>query len=268
VSLRNGKKYKKCHLAETEEGPWPPLDLNAASVENIPEASRLLKCAAPVIITNPEAPDYPGVNGTCFAIRRGHRIVFLTAGHVVRKATNANVEVATGFGAERSLCRIAKAVYPEPVAEEVVDACDLAVLVPVAEPVLDEDDVVALVADEVADMTRAPQHALFAYAGYPREGERNSVDYDNRTIHFELFHGFGTYSGPARSMTGCHTLKLIGAPANGLQGVSGSPVIRVVFDREHGTKVGLASLAIREGSSLLHFVDVAHLIALLVIVGY
>jgi hypothetical protein len=230
------------------------------SVSDIPEADRFLKCALPVLITSPAAPEYPGVNGTCFMFRWRNRVAFLTAAHVIKEPTEAILEIPLGFGADRTTCKISRVLSPILAGTAGEDACDLAIMIPVEEPRIVEGQSFALDISEVADMRVVRPHALFAYAGYPLgRPDRNAVDYDIQRIDFEIFHGLGTYVGASPSMAGCHTLKIETEPPGGPNGLSGSPVLRVVHSRGTDWRAGLAGLVIRGGRGLLQFIDAAHI---------
>jgi hypothetical protein len=72
-----------------------------------PELERATRCALPIIFTLLDHPEYPGIQGTCTALRLGGETIFVTAAHVVAGGnTRTTVEVGLGFGGEGQLARV------------------------------------------------------------------------------------------------------------------------------------------------------------------
>jgi len=53
------------------------------SVKDMPDVDRKAKCALPIILSAVEHPEYPGIHGTCIAVRHGRHVAFITAAHVL-----------------------------------------------------------------------------------------------------------------------------------------------------------------------------------------
>jgi hypothetical protein len=86
-------------------------------------------------------PEYPGIRGTCTALRYGQEFIFVTAAHVVERNDNRTIiEVALGFGGEPLRCRIRDLLKPRPSHEEDEAVCDFAVMRPVFVPAFVEGE--------------------------------------------------------------------------------------------------------------------------------
>ena len=75
-----------------------PMEHVQLTIQDMPEVERAAKCALPIIFTSLDHPEYPGVHGTCTALRFGADSIFVTAAHVVANSDDRTmVEVALGF---------------------------------------------------------------------------------------------------------------------------------------------------------------------------
>jgi hypothetical protein len=187
----------------------------------------------PVVFSVATAPEFPGTNATCFGVRLPTGVVLVTAAHVVRDVEQTKVEVPIAFGeGHREALRIAHIHYLTPSTPEYDDVCDVAVMVPTTKPPTGGKYFRPVGIETIANVETMKSPQLYAVAGYPRHHrDGNPVDYERRTISFRLFHAIGTYQSKAAGLPGCHTLKLSTEPVGGAQGLSGSPVFRVLIAR-------------------------------------
>ncbi len=227
----------------------------------IPELVRAAKCALPIIFTSADHPAFPGIRGTCTALRSGSRSVFITAAHVVvRNDERTAVEVALGFRGDPLRCRIQKVWKPDPAEEQYDAVCDFAVMLPAAAPSFVEGDSDAYDLARVAKMDAAQHKNLFAVCGYPSSyADRNVIDYEARSVTFGLHVAIGTYEAPS-SMKGHHVLEVSTAEIGGPNGFSGGPVFRLLFDKAAGTWTPvLAGIVTMGGPGRIHFIDISFL---------
>lgn len=267
---RNGKKFKHCHMEEatvtTEKAhffgtPGP----GKTSVNDWPAVDEACKSAMPVVFSVATAPEFPGTNGTCFGVRLPTGVVLVTAAHVVRDVEQTKIEVPIAFGeGHREVLRIAHIDYLTPSAPEFEDACDVAVMVPMTKPPTGGQYFRPVGIETIANVETMKSPQLYAVAGYPRHHPHgNSVDYERKAMTFRLFHAIGTYESKAAGLPGCHTLKLSTEPVGGAQGLSGSPVFRVVFAKSGSVSCALAGMVIRGNVELVHFIGVDYLAQML-----
>src|SRR4051812_13759536 len=106
------------------------------SIKEMPEVDALSKCSLPIVFTSRDAVDFPGIKGTCFAVRVNGRDLFVTARHVVppEQISENTIDVVTGFGKQRATARIAQVLYPEPAHPDFEAALDLALMLPAGTP--------------------------------------------------------------------------------------------------------------------------------------
>jgi hypothetical protein len=235
-----------------------PTDIQI-SVKDMPDVDRRAKCALPIIVSALDHPEYPGIHGTCIAVRHGAQTAFLTAAHVVRVTDGTRIQIPLGFGASRSLCEIREVVFPVPSVERYESACDVAAMLPVSQPLFIDGQTEPIDLLKVARVEAARPNSLFAIAGYPRSLPANNlIDYDLRTVSFSLYHGLGTYAGPFQ-FDGCHTLDVSTVEVGGPQGLSGSPVFRCLLNDDGSWSAAFAGMVIMGSPSKIHFVDVAWL---------
>jgi hypothetical protein len=239
------------------------------TVRDIPVVDRMLECALPIVFTDPDYPDYPGIQGTCFAVRYRGRVGFLTAGHVVggaeRAVAQSVVQVPLSFNERPSAAGIAHVITRRTNVPDLEDVCDIALLVPQGEVAFVAGESAPIEIDRVADMRVARPRSLLAVRGYPnRHPTKNRVDYDLRAIDLMAHSNLGTYVGPAQGMPGCHTMNLDSRSVGGANGLSGGPVVKAIIDTEtRAWDAALAGLVIRGNEALIHFVDVAWLLPFL-----
>src|SRR6266849_4999344 len=113
----------------------PPIPGSSLlTVKDFPEVDALCKCALPIIFTSLDAPNFPGIHGTCFAVQFAAKVVFLTARHVVRAIDRTRIQIPTGFNVTQLVSEIAQIIYPVSNDPRFEEACDSAILVPAAAP--------------------------------------------------------------------------------------------------------------------------------------
>jgi len=204
------------------------------TARDLPVIVRAAKCALPIIFTSLDHPEYPGVQGTCTALRFGDEVVFVTAAHVVARSDRRTVvEVALGFTGEPLRARIRDIWKPRPAAERYEGVCDIAVMFPASLPPFVTGESEAYDLARVADMD-APRDSVFAICGYPLGyTDRNIVDYESRKVTFGPHLAFGAYDGPS-AITGHHVVQVSTTDIGGPNGFSGSPVFRLLRDEARG----------------------------------
>src|SRR5207237_8236074 len=75
-----------------------PMEHVQLTIQDMPEVERAAKCALPIIFTSLDHHEYPGVHGTCTALRFGADSIFVTAAHAVANSDHRTIgEVALGF---------------------------------------------------------------------------------------------------------------------------------------------------------------------------
>src|SRR5438105_11344393 len=193
-----------------------PMEHVQLTIQDMPEVERAAKCALPIIFTSLDHPEYPGVHGTCTALRFGADSIFVTAAHVVANSDDRTmVEVALGFRGDPLRARVRGILKPHPTEEQHEAVCDFAVMFPVSPPAFVAGDSDAYDLARVAKMDAAPRKSLFGVFGYPRSYEyRNIVDYAAGTVTFGLHLAIGTHEGPA-SIKGHHMLDVSTAEIGG-----------------------------------------------------
>jgi len=229
------------------------------SIRDMPGVERAAKCALPIIFTSLDHPEYPGIRGTCTALRFGEASVFVTAAHVLaHNDDRTTVEVALGFRGEPLRCRIGKVLKPRPAKEQFEAVCDFAVMLPASPPAFVEGDSAPYELVRVAKMDAAPNESVFGVFGYPRaSSDRNVIDYSARTLTFGLHVAIGTYDGPS-TLNGHHMLDLSTEEIGGPSGFSGGPVFRLRFESETWIPT-FAGIVTTGGPTRIHFIDNAFL---------
>ncbi len=225
----------------------------------IPELVKAARCALPIIFTSGDHPEFPGLRGSCTALRSGNATVFVTAAHVVANNDKRTVvEVGLGFRGEPLRSRIREMLKPRPAEEQYDAVCDFAVMLPAGAPAFVDGDSEAYNLARVAKMEAAQYKNLFAVCGYPSSyADRNVIDYEARSVTFGLHVAIGTYEAPS-SMKGHHVLEVSTAEIGGPNGFSGGPVFRLLFDRVAGTWTPvLAGIVTMGGPGRIHFIDIA-----------
>ncbi len=227
--------------------------------------SQAATCALPVMFVSKETPGFPGVDGTCTALRYRNEIVFVTAAHVIERSDqHTAIYVPLAFSGSELRCQIGRVLKPR-AAEEHRDApVDLAVMFPIAGPGFADGDSSACGVPPYADMERVARDRPFAIAGFPLDApDRNTVDYDGGLVRFGKQVAFGTYETPS-CMTGLHTLTVSTAGTWGPNGFSGGPAFRLL--RGGGTgpwKPAFAGIVTNGGPETVHFIDAAFVIGCL-----
>ena len=238
-----------------------PMEHVQLTIQDMPEVERAAKCALPIIFTSLDHPEYPGVHGTCTALRFGADSIFVTAAHVVANSDDRTmVEVALGFRGDPLRARVREILKPHPTEEQHEAVCDFAVMFPVSPPAFVAGDSDAYDLARVAKMDAAPRKSLFGVFGYPRSYEdRNIVDYAAGTVTFGLHLAVGTHEGPS-SIKGHHTLDVSTAEIGGPNGFSGGPVFRLLFDKASGAWTpAFAGIVTMGGPKRIQFIDIAFL---------
>lgn len=231
------------------------------SIRDMPEVDRAARCALPIIFTSLDHPEYPGIQGTCTALRYRDQVVFVTAAHVVDGSDDRTVvEVGLSFKGEPLRSRMREILKPHPTTDEFEGICDFAVMLPVSVPSFVSGESEAYDLARVARMDAAPPDSVFGMCGYPLGyKDRNVVDYEERRATFGLHLAVGAYAGPS-SMLGHHTLKVSTGEIGGPNGFSGSPVFRLLRDQTTGSwSPAFAGIVALGGPELVHFIDIAYL---------
>jgi len=245
---RRVAKHKK-RSARAAFGIRPDTSM---TMEDTPLVDRYLRCSLPVVLVDPQFPEFPGNGGTCFAVRYRGRTVFLTARHVVGTNDPSTIWVPLTFGGP---------IRPVPLATvgtaairdvDDPDWLDVAILVPAEEPTFDGREAAPIDFDIVANLDHVPADCIFAMRGYPKDKD---IDYETQQIERTCQSAFGKYVGRA-SWKSCHTLQMIGTDGRSFDGLSGAPVVRVVIDKQRRWRPALAGLVLRGGNNKLHFVEV------------
>jgi hypothetical protein len=226
-----------------------------------PDLERATRCALPIIFTSLDHPEYPGIQGTCTALRDAGDAIFVAAAHVVARCDSRTiVEIGLGFRGEPLRARIRQMLKPRPTGERYDAVCDFAVMFPDNSPafVAGESDAYDLA--RVAGLDAVPRGSLFGVCGYPSSySDRNVIDYDSRTVTFGRHLAIGSYEGPS-TITGHHVLQISTAEIGGPNGFSGSPVFRLSAAQERGTWApAFAGIVTLGGPRQLQFIDVEFL---------
>lgn len=226
-----------------------------------PDLERATRCALPIIFTSLDHPEYPGIQGTCTALRHGGDAIFVTAAHVVACCDSRTiVEIGLGFGGEPLRARIRQMLKPRPAGEQYEGVCDFAILFPNTSPAFVAGESEAYDLARVAVPGATARNSLFAVCGYPSGySDRNVIDYESRTLTFGRHLAIGTYEEPS-TITGHHVLRVCSAEFGGPNGFSGSPVFRISGGQEGGTWAPtFAGIVTLGGPSRLRFIDVEYL---------
>src|SRR4051794_3466660 len=150
------------------------------SIRDMPAVDAFLGCALPIIFVDPSHPEFPGIGGTCFAVRYEGRLFFLTAGHCLRDVEADNVWIPVTFNRQLETWPIAKIGRPAVLkGSEYGTGLDVALMVPATEPRFEKDHATPLGLELIANMQDVPTNALFAVRGFPRG---KGIDYDQATI--------------------------------------------------------------------------------------
>lgn len=237
----------------------PPRDFR-----DIPEADIIQRCAMPILYAESEHRDFPGVGGTCFAVRYRGRTRFLTAHHVVKAVTPRTlVQIPLSFGEAATYAEVRHINWPSPSSPEFEDATDIASMVPVAEPRFVPGQSRALDIESIARHEPFTTGMLLGVFGYPsRHPGNGGIDYDTRRAHTALYSSLGTYAGPS-PLAGCHLLAVSTERAGGSDGMSGSPVLAFGLRNDGSWEVRLAGLVIRGNMEVVHFVETRYLLEML-----
>ena len=233
------------------------------SVADMPDVDRAIHCALPIIFASEESPAFPGIKGTCTALRYRNECVFVTAAHVVQgNDCNTAIYVPLGFSASEARCQIKQILTPR--AADPNAPTDLAMMRASAAPDFVGGESSAFPVPPFARMDLVPPKALFAVSGYPLDcADRNCVDYDARTILFGKQMALGTYDSRS-PMNGLHMLRLSTADTGGPNGFSGGPVFRLLHDQETRTWTpAFAGIVTNGGPECVHFIDAEYVVAFL-----
>lgn len=226
----------------------------------MPSLQRAASCALPIIFTCVDHPQYPGMHGTCTALRFSNETVFVTAAHVIGRDTErTSVDVALGFQGEPVRCRIGKILKPRPAEERFEAASDFAVMIPLEAPAFVAGASAPLDLNGIANLAAAPRGSVFCVCGYPKASEGNVIDYGARTVTVAPHVAFCTYDGPAESaFDGQHMLDISTADFGGPNGLSGGPVFRLRRNEESETWApSFAGIVTNGGPRRIRFIDVA-----------
>jgi|GEM_PF-1874715 len=228
------------------------------SVEHMPAVESALECAVPVMF---EHADFPGIGGTCFAVRYAGRVVFLTASHCVKEAQPKDLGIPISFNRRMETWPISQIGRPAILTgSEYGTGLDVAILVPAIEPSFEIGQASPLDLKIFANMDNVPPSALFAVRGY-LTGE--GIDYASGEIKRDSLALLATYDGWLDGFPGCHTLRLATPQFGGVDGLSGSPVMRITRAADGSWSPGLAGMVVMGGPSKIHIVDVRTLIGVL-----
>jgi hypothetical protein len=228
-------------------------------LRDMPLLQQAVSCALPIIFTSLDHPEYPGMRGTCTALRFSNETVFVTAAHVIgRDNERTAVEVALGFQGDPVRCRIGRILKPRPSEEQFEAASDLAIMIPVSTPAFVEGNSAPHELNRVANLEAAPRGSVFCVCGYPVASEHNVIDYASRTITVGLHVAFGTYAAPSQ-FKGHHMLDVSTAEFGGPNGLSGGPVFRLLRDEDGTWSPSFAGIVTMGGPNRIHFIDVTFL---------
>ena len=137
---------------------------------------------------------------------------------------------------------------------------DVAIMIPGVEPAFEAGEAQPIDLEFVAQMVDVPTKALFAVRGYPKG---SGIDYDQFEIARDSFALLGGYDGPMRGFPGCHSLRASSAMVGGPDGLSGSPVARVLRRQDGSWAAALAGMVVMGGPERLHFVEVGTIMGVL-----
>lgn len=242
------------------------------SVEEFPLVDRALDCAVPLFGYSSDVPDYPQGQGSGIAmVFRGVSLLVATL-HEVNGAPPEGIRVPLGFGGAGrmsfdtgdGLATPRGLVWLRPDSDDDdlrdVPHFDLAAMF-FDEPPRYTNDILPLNLERIAGPVAFKRDALFAIAGYPRSSALMKLDYDRGKLERGRFATFGRYVGAA-PWSGCHSLAIDTSEIGGPDGLSGAPILRVQYDDDFNVEWAMAGVAVMGGPSVLHFIDVKHLVRL------
>jgi hypothetical protein len=198
-------------------------------------------------------PDYPYfTGGTCFLARRRGRLFVVTAAHALDDKPAENVWVPRHIDTLERL-PLRQVVYTSPLSAEYERAADIAAFE------VDEMSVVGRLAPAIefdASVFWNPDDAKpgteVIFAGFPKLGLDNAVDYEARRISRQRFIGGGRYAESSGRWIHRVTIEQWG-PVETLDGMSGSPV----FMRLGPGALSFAGVLVRgdANADVAHFVE-------------
>lgn len=226
------------------------------TIKDMPSINEELRCVFPYATRCKEYPDdgTEGINGTVFAMTYKGTLVFIASAH-------QNPVKELGIPNTDGEMEYVEVDYFTP---EVPDGLpegerfDVAVIRPKVVPA--KMGVVPFAFTGFVDLTKIDPKAPFAFMGVLSESV--DIDHDAKRMNWRDYYGLGFFVGPMSAHRNFYTIDLQERPTC-VQGLSGSPVFRAVYDAdwEEGQpldqsawKPHFAGLTLRAGD-VLNFVD-------------